>query len=270
MFSAESRAVSKTDTGFHHSPSKADDAAALEGRVFSPKVRTRQRSRTDKDPDLAWLIECSASAMGAKGTLAGVVAQCERGSVGGTSGLDDSGAFVHKFTDEQLGLGSHVFGSVERHRWLWAAWVKCSVRTRNVLLTDYEPIRSELRSDSGFGSRDRWVEGSDQPHGQHGQIRTGVEAKLGEHANLAFALSRDPVKLLVACREPEPIRKGKVNLEEAKRRRRIVAEAVKHAREESETAHREWAGHKEAAAPMRKTNQRRKVLPAHASGVDGE
>jgi len=270
MFSGQTSTVSKADAGYHQEPSRADDADRYEGKVFTPKVRARARSRTDKDPELSWLIECGASAMGAKGTLAGVIAQCERGSVGGTSGLDDSGAFVHKFTDEQLGLGSHVFGSVEKFRWLWAAWCQCSVRTRNVLLADYEPIRSELRSDSGFGAKDRWVEGSDQPHGQHGAVRTGVEAKLGEHANLAFALSRDPAKLLIACREPDPIRKGKVNQEEAKRRRRIVAEAIKHARTESEAAHLEWFKRKEEAAPMRKTSQRRKVLPAHTSGVDAE
>jgi hypothetical protein len=265
----KSGTVSKLDAGYHSKPTRSDDVDKYEGRIFTPSVRAR-RHRTESDPDLSWLVECSASAMGAKGTLAGVIAQCERGSVGGTSGLDDSGSFAHKFTDEQLGLGSHVFGSVEKCRWLWSAWCKCSVRTRNVLLAYYEPIRSELRSDSGFGAKDRWVEGSDQPHGQHGQVRTGVEAKLGEHANLAFALARDPARLLLACREPEPMRKGKVNVEEAKRRRVVVADAIKTARVESEMAHKEWFSHKNQTAPMRNTAQRRKVFPAHNSGADAE
>lgn len=238
-------------------------------RIHARRAMSRKANGSN-DPDLEWLLWQGASALGLRGTISGVISQCERGSVGGCGSLGEDGCYRHPYTDQQLGTGPCSSGDVERYRWLFGAWSSMSFVSRNVLLVHYEPVRAELRSDEGYGARDRWVIGSDNALGHHGQTRTGVESRLGEFAALAFALAKDPARLLIACREPEPIRKGRVNQEEAKRRRQVVASAINTSREASEKAHAEWFSCKEKAAPMRKTSQRRKVLPAHQTGTDAE
>jgi len=266
---AQGGSVSKADSGYHTHIDKASDGEKYEGRVFSPKTKPWKGHVAGIDPHLEWLLECSESALGKRGTMGAVISQGESGTVGGTSRLDAAGSFVHGYTDQQIGLGGYG-GDVERHRWLWAAWCLVSVRSRNVLLTYLAQPVAEFRSDAGYGARTKWVEGSDQATGEHPHSRTGVEARLGEFASLAFALAKDPSRLLLACREPDPMRKGKPMVEERKRRRRAVSDAIKAARSELDTAHREWISKKQDADPMRADRERRKIAKEHQPGVDAE
>lgn len=251
------------------SAADARDIEKYEGKVFSPKTRPWKGRVASVDPHLEWLLECSESALGKRGTMGAVIAQGEAGTVGGTSRLDMSGSFIHPVTDQQLGLGGFG-GDVERHRWLWAAWRTVSVVSRNVLLTYLSQPRAEFRSDAGYGARTKWVEGSDQATGEHAHSRTGVESTLGEFAGLAFALTREPARLLLACREPAPMRKGKPMVEEAKRRRKAVADAIRASRAALDKAHREWLEKKELADPMRADRERRKIAKEHQPGADAE
>ncbi len=224
-------------------------------------VSSAQKTKrvTDHDSDLEWFLGCSESAMGAKGTLSGVVAQCERGSVGGSGTLDASGSYSHPYSDQQLGFGRWVSGDVERHRWLSSAWHALSREIQSVLMARYASPPAEFREDAGYGARDRWVEGSDRHDGEHGLARTGV-SRLQEVASLAFVLCDNPAALLLACREPDPVqvRKGVivVNRTLQAQRTKVRAEALKLARAASEAAHAEWFESKAGADPMRNMMQR--------------
>ena len=217
-----------------------------------------QKSR-EHDADLEWFLGCSESALGARGTLAGVVGQCERGSVGGSGALDGAGSYIHPYTDQQLGFGRWVSGDVERHRWLASAWHALSARSRTILERCYAAVPAELREDEGYGARDRFVEGSDRREGQHGLGRTGV-CRLQEVSALAFMLTDSPGAHLLACREPDPvhIRKGLVvtNRTLQAQRTKVRAEAMKLARQVSQEAHAEWFESKTNADPMRNMLQR--------------
>lgn len=223
------------------------------------KPKRIRLERTDHDPDLEWFLGSSESAMGAKGTLAGVIGQCERGSVGGSGTLDGVGSYIHPYTDQQLGFGRWVSGDVERHRWLSAAWHALTSRSRTILLCRYSAASAELREDEGYGARDRFVEGSDRREGQHGRGRTGT-IRLQEVAGLAFMLADNPGALLLACREPDPVhvRKGLVVVNRAlqAQRARVRSEAIKAARAVSLEAHAEWFESKAGADPMRTMGQR--------------
>ena len=221
-------------------------------------VRAR-RSVADHDLDLEWLLCSSESAMGAKGTLAGVVGQCERGSVGGSGTLDRAGSYIHPYTDQQLGFGRWVAGDVEKTRWLSSAWHALTRQSQQVLLARYAAPPAEFREDEGYGAKTRYVAGSDRRDGEHGLARTGV-GRLQEVASLAFLLTDNPAALLLACREPDPVvvRKGLVvvNRTLQAHRTKIRGEAMKLARAASEEAHAEWAESKAGADPMRSMLQR--------------
>lgn len=217
------------------------------------------KSSKEHDPDLDWLLGSSESALGAKGTLAGVVGQCERGSVGGSSALDRAGSYIHPYTDQQLGFGRWVSGDVERHRWLSAAWHALSARSRTILERRYASAPAELREDEGYGASDRFVQGSDRRAGQHGRAHSGVD-RLQEVAALAFFLVENPAALIVACRDPDPthLRKGVVivNRSLQGQRAKVRGGAMKVARQLSLEAHAEWFESKAGADPMRNMLQR--------------
>lgn len=235
----------------------------------------------DCDPDLEfWLLQAD-STMGHRGTLAAVQNALESGGVGGGN-LGEDGLYVHPYTDLQLGTGKCIGrGDIERARWLARAWFACSERTRLLLQLAHLAPPSELRSDSGYGARDRWVKGSDHREGQHRPIRTGVDAELGNpvdvsasgvvfgNAAVAIFLTPDTEqgKLLLACCEPNPVHgsgklRGKINRDEQARRRKLVKDAKRRAQEALAPAWNEWFESKENADPMRLDRQRRAVLPA--------
>lgn len=226
--------------------------------------------------DLEWLLTCGASAMGEHGTTGSVISQIERGSVGGGSYLDGAGSYRHPYTDTQLALGSKTgIGDVERHRWLTAAWQELTPEMRGVLTIRYSAPRAQFRSDSGYGAKDRWVEGSDARPGSHQSQRTGVESLLGEFAALCFALCSDAAKLLLACQEADPQLKQKdgtavVNKDGTVKinrglqaERRCLRNAVLGlARAADTAAHAAWAKAKASVASARTLMERIGIRPA--------
>ncbi len=96
----------------------------------------QKESSTDHDPDLAWLLTCGGSAMGERGTLGGIVSALEHGGhPGGVPNTD-------LYSEQQIGWGKFVYGDVEKHRWLMAAWVAVSKANQNVLVARYTAPRS--------------------------------------------------------------------------------------------------------------------------------
>lgn len=227
---------------------------------------------TDSDFDLEWFLLQGAVAMRERGTIAGVINQLECGGPSEGGNLDATGAYVHPFTDQQLGTGRCIMGDIERHRWLSAAWFGCSEQTRKLLQLRHTAPRAASRSDSGYGARDRWVEGSDHREGADGLTRTGTDSHLGVLAGLAIQLAPEPDKLLVACFQPEPLhrsgkRVGTVNREEADRRRKLIRDAKARADAAMQPAWAEWFESKAGADPMRRNSERRSPLPVHVAEV---
>lgn len=243
-------------------------------RVWTGLPETKQRRvRTGIDEDLAWFLECGGVALGERGTMAGIVNALELGGhAGGVPKTD-------LYDDAQIGWGRHMYGEVERHRWLLTAWNALTPKTQRILLARYSPPPANFRSDQGYGAREKWIEGAgpggakpQQPIGKRGKPirekqfkarlarwqrasarvakesrRTGVEAVLGDLAMLAFAVCANPEKLFLACRDPK------------KANREIRDAALKAARVASEEAHTEWAESKTGADPMRKRSERTAV-----------
>lgn len=233
---------------------------------------TKRRTRTGIDEDLAWFLECGGSALGEKGTLGGIVAQLERGGVGGGMPNTDP------YKDAQVGWGrtGDTIGQVEKHRWLSTAWLALTPESQGVLLARYAPPPAEFRSDEGYGARDQYVKGSHpvgprpvQPIGKRGKPvkvkqhearlarwqraanrlsaaarRTSVDAELGEFASLAILLCSSPEKLLAACMSPK------------KGNRELRADSLEAAKSASVKAHAEWAESKAGADPARTREQR--------------
>jgi hypothetical protein len=196
----------------------------------APAARHREHSEAF-DEDLEWFILCGSSAMGARGTLGGVVAVLEHG--GQFTGMPNSDLY----SDQQVGFGPTVIGLVERHRWLSGAWDKLPRETQGVLLGCYSAPRAQHRTDE--------------------TSRSGAEAQLGRFAALAFWLTKDPAKLLGACREPQKGGNSKV-----------IAAAVKAAKAAAVEAHVAWVVAKGGAVKPRRTRERRFVLKAFIPGSD--
>lgn len=207
---------------------------------------------------LEWLILCGDAAMGASGTLAGVVSQIERGSVGGSGRLDRAGSYVHPYTDLQMGVGSSAIGEVELHRHLSAAWSLLPPALRRRLTLRYSAPRAEFRADHGFGAKDRFVEGSDGRTGQHAPTRTGIDpdSEFGQYAALAFDLADNPAQLLIALVEPDPVRKGKTNKSEQVRRRALVKECLRRAQAVDAEDHAAWYAAKAQVPALRSFKDR--------------
>lgn len=218
---------------------------------------------TDSDVDLEFFLMQADATHGMCSTLASTVNQLERGGPGGGN-LGEDGLYVHPYTDLQLGTGKCVRGDIERCRWLASAWFACSEQNRNLLLARHLAPRAMFRSDEGYGARDRHVEGSDGKAGRHGSTRTGVEAQLGELANVALTVYPDAGELWVACHEysgdagkPSPTVTGKqAGYGRTIRRARRVAEKA------LEPAWAEWFESKAAADPMRLPRERRNMTPS--------
>lgn len=221
-----------------------------------PERAPRERRGGGFDPQLEWLIRAGDAAMGARGTLAGVVSQIERGSVGGTGNLDAGGCYTHPYTDLQIGQGTDGIGEVELHRHLSAAWRLLSAADHETLCRRYTAPRAAYRSDQGYGAKDRYVEGSDGRTGQHAPTRTGTADPLGEYAGLAFALCDNPAQLLIACVEPSPVRKGKINVSEQSRRAKVVKEALARAHAADSDAHARWFAAKAQVPALRTMRDR--------------
>lgn len=226
------------------------------------------QSAPDYDVDLEFYLYQGPVVMRERGTTAGVISQLESGGPAEGGNLDASGAYIHPFTDQQLGTGRCLRGEIERVRWLGSAWHACSEATRGLLLLRHMAPPAEFRSDAGYGARDRWVDGSDHREGQHRTKRTGVDAELGIAlgsdkfglnfglAAVAIKLCPDPGKLLVAVHEPNPLHKGgkragAINREESDRRRRIIRDALRRAEEALAPAWAEWFESKTNTDPMR-------------------
>ncbi len=206
------------------------------------------------DEDLQWFIISSGAEMGEKGTLAGVVSMLELGG-GKNGGVPNTDLY----TDAQVGWKTTVVGSVERHRWLMAAWLLVGRESQGRLLACYLAPPARFRTDQGFGARDACppVEaiqrGTAEPqHGRHQETRTGVEAQLGQLATLAFQLTENPAQLLQACQQPSKGKNG-----------RTIRRALRMAREAATEAHVEWAKAKAAAQKPRHWRERKAILPPH-------
>ncbi len=235
-----------------HVPSSTELAPAPRQEKRAP----RSARAGGYDPQLEWLILCGDAAMGASGTLAGVVSQIERGSVGGTGNLDAAGSYKHPYTDLQIGGGASGIGEVELHRHLSAALSLVRPATRERLRRRYSAPRAAYRADAGFGARDRYVEGSDGRAGQHNLTRTGTEDLLKEYAGLAFELCDNPGQLLIACIEPSPVKNKKINKSEQARRAKIVREALARAHAADTEDHAEWFAAKARVPGLRSQKDR--------------
>jgi hypothetical protein len=243
----ESSAVEATHLHLVKAPSSITPKAERVGR---------ERRAGGYDPQLEWLILSGDAALGARGTLAGVVSQIERGSVGGTGNLDGGGCYKHPYTDLQIGQGTDGIGEVELHRHLSAAWALLRPATRARLSRRYSAPRAEYRSDHGFGAKDRYVEGSDGRSGQHSPTRTGTTDPLGEYAGLAFELCDNPGLLLIACVEPSPVKNKKINKAEQARRAAVVKEALRRAHAADTADHAEWFAAKAQVPALRTMRDR--------------
>jgi hypothetical protein len=218
-------------------------------RTFEGKRETFDGFRGDED--LAWFIVSSGAEMGEKGTLAGVVSVLELGGVpsGGVPNTD-------LYSDAQIGWRTTVVGSVERHRWLSAAWQLVAKGTQGTLLACYMAPPARFRTDQGFGARDvspsveAIQRGAVEPqHGRHQETRTGVEAQLGQLATLAFQLTENPAQLLQACQQPSKGKNG-----------RTIRRALRLARDAAKEAHVEWGKAKADAQKPRHWRDRKAIL----------
>lgn len=132
----------------HHAASPIAKLRAAAGAASSPPMQTHfpprcsmaakssdlergespPRLTTDRllyNPDIEWLLCCSASANGERGTLAGVIGAIERGCSASGSSYQDP------YTDEQIGL--HKYGHIQRTRDLWGIWCLLSSPQQSVL-----------------------------------------------------------------------------------------------------------------------------------------
>ncbi len=180
------------------------------------------------DEDLEWLLVAGDAAMGARGTLGGVIAQLEHG--GPFTGVPNTDIY----SDQQVGFGHTSIGLVERHRWLSGAWDALPPECRGRLGFCYRALRAEHRGDEMTGAR------------------SGAEAQLGRFAALAFQLTEDPAALLSACRQPQQGKNG-----------RVIARELRKAREVAVADHKLWRACKGEAQKPRKRSERRAVLPAY-------
>lgn len=216
------------------------------------------------DVDLEWFIVAGASAMGERGTLAGVVNVLEIGG-GNTGGVPNTDLY----TDQQVGLGRTLIGEVERHRWLSAAWDRLPAKTKGRLMACYVAPKAELRTDQGFGARDQSISyeesmrgGVEPMHGSHRDVRTGVDAQLGDCAGLAFwliseeddpkARGREYGRLLQACQQPSSGQNG-----------RTIRRALRQAREVAREEHEAWSAAKASAPKPRARAERTAILPRY-------
>jgi len=218
---------------------------------MSVEKTSRQRDPEAFDGDLEWMLVAGASAMRERGTLGAVINQLQLGGpqAGGTPNTD-------LYTDSQVGFGRHSIGEIERYRWLSGAWQKLEPKVQAILVVCYLAPAAELRTDQGFGARDQCPQvedlkrgGVEEPNrGSHGQVHTGVEAQLGQLAGLAFWLTKDPAKLLIACREPSK-RGGHA----------LIKRCASEARKVAVEAHRLWREQK--TGRPRSKRERVVVLP---------
>ncbi len=233
----------------------ADGEATGQDPVTESKTRKpRTPPEEHYDADAEWLVLGGDSAMGARGTLAGTIAQLEHG--GPFTGVPNTDLY----SDQQVGWGKTVVGLVERHRWLTAARELCSRECWVDIVLRYTAPPANLRSDEGFGARDACPSVEEieklgtietqKPTAFH--TRRGTEAQLGVFAPLALRHCADPGKLMLACLDPQ---KGKHG--------RVIAAALKKAHEVSAARHNEWRAAKELASKPRRDRERRAILPAH-------
>lgn len=208
------------------------------------RLASAERDPKSFDQDLEWFLVAGSSAMRERGTLQAVVSMLELG--GATHGVPNTDLY----NEQQLGWKNHVIGTVERYRWLEAAWCRLDPKDREVLALCYTAPRAQYRSDQGFGARDHspTVEeiqrGAHEPfRGRHTPTHTGVDAQLGGLAALCFHLTENPARLAQACQNGSG---------------RVIAKELKRAREATAAAHKAWRQAK-IGAPRRDIER---VVPA--------
>jgi hypothetical protein len=224
--------------------------------VATESKRPRQRSEEAFDPDLEFLLVMGDAEMGERGTLGGTIAQLEHG--GPFTGVPNTDLY----DDQQIGWGNTVIGSVERHRWLSAAWSTLPKPVRFRLDLWYKAPPAQFRSDEGFGAKAKDACPSVEAITKYGAVepqkptgfhaRKGTEARLGRAAALAFHLCDDPAKLLVACQDPN---KGKSG--------RVIGAALKLAEDAAKGDHAAWRTAKDEAKKPRRVGERRALLPEY-------
>ncbi len=180
------------------------------------------------DDDLEWLLVAGDASMGERGSLGGVIAQLEHG--GPFTGVPNTDLY----TDQQIGWTHTTIGSVEKHRWLSTAWSALPEDERRDLALCYHAPRAEHRSDEETG------------------YHVGADAQLGRYAALAIHQTDDVKGLLEACLQPTKGKNG-----------RIIARALRIARDRAVACHKTWAAAKAEAQKPRKQPERRALLAPH-------
>jgi hypothetical protein len=228
------------------------DATPLAG--VTETKRPRRAPEEHFDADAEWLVLMGDSAMGERGTTGGTIAVLEHG--GQFTGVPNTDLY----SDQQIGWGKTVVGSVEKHRWLCEARRICGPECWADIVLRYTAPPAALRSDEGFGARDFCPTSEDieklgaieasKPTAFH--TRRGTEAQLGEFAALALVHCENAGKLIVACLDPNV---GKHS--------RVIGAARRKALEVSSARHREWRAAKEQARHPRRLSERRALLPVY-------
>lgn len=188
-----------------------------ESKSHSPKPR----QSAEYDDDIAWYIQCAASALGERGTLGAAIAMVKRGSVA-SSGVPNSDLY----SDRQVGWSENgpILGDIERARRLDRVWRRVPREHQHVLLVRYT-------------TRSEWP--------------PGVEAWLGPLCGVALLLAPDPAKLLKACENASKENHKAViegALKRAQRANQKAHEAWRKARREQYEA---WANEEAELAEMR-------------------
>lgn len=181
----------------------------------------KTRIAAEFDDDIAWYIQCSASALGERGTLGAAIAMMKRGSVA-SSGVPNSDLY----SDRQVGWSENgpILGDIERARRLDKVWRRVPREHQHVLLVRYT-------------TRSEWP--------------PGVEAWLGPLCGVALLCAPDPAKLLKACENAsEGNSKAVIDgaLKRAQRASRRAHEAWQQARREQYEA---WANGEAELAVLR-------------------
>lgn len=96
------------------------------------------------DANLDWLLNCSSSAMGQRGTTAAVIAAIERGGASGSCNLDE-------LMLERIGYGQGGTNAVTRERRLRHRWAVLPTEHARVLAVHYAPRRAGDKAEQHVG-----------------------------------------------------------------------------------------------------------------------
>lgn len=217
-------------------------------------------SQTRSDPELwneqiDWLLNCSAAAMGSRGTMGSVISAIERGGVSSNGDYPHDGMLlaigweVPERLPGECKPGARTHRNIDRAKRLADRWAQLSHRSSAVLAIHYSA------RPGGADSRN-----VDQSYA----TRSLVEQYLGACAAVALYLAEDPRKLMQAC---DAQASAKTRQAAKKAAEKAAEKASKAADAAVRAAHREWQQLGRHESPVeevlpltRKQEQRERVM----------